>query len=424
MCCTRPPHVSVATIYPYKRLVLEWICALSTLLNSDTDELIGRVLESLHTSGVQMASDENLIDLDYAGNTDLTWEDEDKAEPRNLANWNLPGAIQNLALAVLIHMNVISSILDWFFKSLCLAAFVYLYSRLKQMKLGDGMTLVCVDLLQHTVKYLEVLNQIWTVGALTITQLMYNMNSIYTNKLMPHRPSRGRLNCYIQQGGYVSNICASSGAEILRHLEINIQASTHRCNLTALSLSTCFRLCTSGDSEAAAGRICSHWHRPIRPTGRSLFDWIPIDSLLTEVILALFVEQSHKVVNDDDNNDYLSSTLVQSAQKTEATEFSRKVYLTQSDVTRSAYGKLPFFHCYQSWLKWLEREFTDRKVRGSNPTSATRLPLSRLGQPDSIPALVLPSGGMAVRHRKGATAERFIYLFIYQSLTKLIRQSE
>ncbi|KER32223.1 hypothetical protein T265_12825, partial [Opisthorchis viverrini] len=48
--------------------------------------------------------------------------------------------------------------------------------------------------------------------------------------------------------------------------------------------------------------------------------------------------------------------------------------------------------------------FTDRKVRGSNPTSATRLPLSRLGQPGSNPALVLPSGGMAARHRKGVTA--------------------
>ncbi|KER33661.1 hypothetical protein T265_00547 [Opisthorchis viverrini] len=47
------------------------------------------------------------------------------------------------------------------------------------------------------------------------------------------------------------------------------------------------------------------------------------------------------------------------------------------------------------------------KVRRSNPTSATRLPLSRLGQPGSIPALVVPSGGMAARHRKGATAERF-----------------
>ncbi|KAG5446508.1 hypothetical protein CSKR_101471 [Clonorchis sinensis] len=63
----------------------------------------------------------------------------------------------------------------------------------------------------------------------------------------------------------------------------------------------------------------------------------------------------------------------------------------------------------RAWLKWLEREFTDRKVRGSNPTSASRLPLSRLGQPGSISALVLPSGGMAARHRKGATAERFFF---------------
>ncbi|KAG5442216.1 hypothetical protein CSKR_100197, partial [Clonorchis sinensis] len=54
-----------------------------------------------------------------------------------------------------------------------------------------------------------------------------------------------------------------------------------------------------------------------------------------------------------------------------------------------------------------ERERTDWKVRGSNPASASRLPLSRLGQPGSILALVLPSGGVAARHRKGATAERF-----------------
>ncbi|KAG5450431.1 hypothetical protein CSKR_105092 [Clonorchis sinensis] len=60
----------------------------------------------------------------------------------------------------------------------------------------------------------------------------------------------------------------------------------------------------------------------------------------------------------------------------------------------------------ERWPKWLEREFTDRKARSSNPTSASRLPLSRLGQPGSISALVQPSGGMAVRHRMGATAER------------------
>ncbi|KER32869.1 hypothetical protein T265_01155 [Opisthorchis viverrini] len=59
--------------------------------------------------------------------------------------------------------------------------------------------------------------------------------------------------------------------------------------------------------------------------------------------------------------------------------------------------------------RWLEREFTDRRVRCSNPTSASRLFLSRLEQPDSITALVPPSGGMAARHRKGAKAGRFFY---------------
>ncbi|KER20099.1 hypothetical protein T265_15392, partial [Opisthorchis viverrini] len=57
-------------------------------------------------------------------------------------------------------------------------------------------------------------------------------------------------------------------------------------------------------------------------------------------------------------------------------------------------------------LKWLECEFTDQNICGSNPTSASRLPLSRLGQPGSIPALVQPSGDMTVWHRKGTTAER------------------
>ncbi|KAG5447015.1 hypothetical protein CSKR_110206 [Clonorchis sinensis] len=46
-----------------------------------------------------------------------------------------------------------------------------------------------------------------------------------------------------------------------------------------------------------------------------------------------------------------------------------------------------------------------------DPTSASRFPLSVLGQPGSIPALVLPSGGMTARHRKGATDERFVELY-------------
>ncbi|KER22970.1 hypothetical protein T265_09054 [Opisthorchis viverrini] len=60
-------------------------------------------------------------------------------------------------------------------------------------------------------------------------------------------------------------------------------------------------------------------------------------------------------------------------------------------------------------LRGLERQFTDRNVRGSNLTSAPRLPLPRLGKPGSIPALTLPSGSMAVRHRKDATANKLIF---------------
>ncbi|KAG5444718.1 hypothetical protein CSKR_112903 [Clonorchis sinensis] len=55
---------------------------------------------------------------------------------------------------------------------------------------------------------------------------------------------------------------------------------------------------------------------------------------------------------------------------------------------------------------------TDRKIHSSNSTSASCLPLSSLGQPGSTPALLLPSGGMAVRHRKGAAAEQFQSHFI------------
>ncbi|KAG5443898.1 hypothetical protein CSKR_100851 [Clonorchis sinensis] len=54
-----------------------------------------------------------------------------------------------------------------------------------------------------------------------------------------------------------------------------------------------------------------------------------------------------------------------------------------------------------------KRGFTDQKVRGSEPTSASRLTLSRLGQIGSIPNLVLPLDSMVARHRKDVTAEQF-----------------
>ncbi|KER21866.1 hypothetical protein T265_09899 [Opisthorchis viverrini] len=65
------------------------------------------------------------------------------------------------------------------------------------------------------------------------------------------------------------------------------------------------------------------------------------------------------------------------------------------------------------WIAQVRKPSHHGKVRGSNPTWASRLPLSVLGQPGSIPALVLPSGGMAARHRKGATAERFLSFSFY-----------
>ncbi|KER23916.1 hypothetical protein T265_08283 [Opisthorchis viverrini] len=53
------------------------------------------------------------------------------------------------------------------------------------------------------------------------------------------------------------------------------------------------------------------------------------------------------------------------------------------------------------YRKWAFKYTVDGKVRGSNTTSATRLPLSRLGHRGSILALVLPSGCIVVWYRKG-----------------------
>ncbi|KAG5447233.1 hypothetical protein CSKR_114253 [Clonorchis sinensis] len=58
----------------------------------------------------------------------------------------------------------------------------------------------------------------------------------------------------------------------------------------------------------------------------------------------------------------------------------------------------------------LDRSSRDAEVRGSKPTSASRLPLSRLGQSGIRSALVVPSGGMAAGHRKGASAKRCPHL--------------
>ncbi|KER33308.1 hypothetical protein T265_00807 [Opisthorchis viverrini] len=64
------------------------------------------------------------------------------------------------------------------------------------------------------------------------------------------------------------------------------------------------------------------------------------------------------------------------------------------------------FDAAQLIAQWLEREFTNQKVRGSKPTSASRLLLSRLEQRGCISTLVHPPGGMAARIRRGVAAEQ------------------
>ncbi|KAG5443860.1 hypothetical protein CSKR_100092 [Clonorchis sinensis] len=54
-------------------------------------------------------------------------------------------------------------------------------------------------------------------------------------------------------------------------------------------------------------------------------------------------------------------------------------------------------------------------------TGFLRTSLSMLGKAGSIPALVLLSGGMTVRHRKGATAKRYIFIkpLLYNRFKKI-----
>ncbi|KER22313.1 hypothetical protein T265_09558 [Opisthorchis viverrini] len=66
---------------------------------------------------------------------------------------------------------------------------------------------------------------------------------------------------------------------------------------------------------------------------------------------------------------------------------------------------LELFQYRGETTRWLGRELTDWKVPGSDPISTSPFLLSRLGKHGSVPALVIPSGRIAVGHRKGATAE-------------------
>ncbi|KAG5448671.1 hypothetical protein CSKR_104098 [Clonorchis sinensis] len=65
-------------------------------------------------------------------------------------------------------------------------------------------------------------------------------------------------------------------------------------------------------------------------------------------------------------------------------------------ANRSTVSKLTYEHLSKVFTDhWLRRQLTDLKLHDSNPTSASRLFLSRLGQLGSTPALRPPSFGMA-----------------------------
>ncbi|KAG5448561.1 hypothetical protein CSKR_101996 [Clonorchis sinensis] len=53
------------------------------------------------------------------------------------------------------------------------------------------------------------------------------------------------------------------------------------------------------------------------------------------------------------------------------------------------------------------RDHSNTQARSPGQGGSFRSGSEKLGQPSSIPALVLPSGGMAVTHQKELTAEQF-----------------
>ncbi|GAA52366.1 hypothetical protein CLF_107933, partial [Clonorchis sinensis] len=71
---------------------------------------------------------------------------------------------------------------------------------------------------------------------------------------------------------------------------------------------------------------------------------------------------------------------------------------------------------WEGMSQCLAREFNDRMVRGSHPTSTSRLPLSRPGEPGSMSVFVLPSDGMAICLSFTISSATFGYVVFEQPL--------
>ncbi|GAA54241.1 hypothetical protein CLF_112950, partial [Clonorchis sinensis] len=86
----------------------------------------------------------------------------------------------------------------------------------------------------------------------------------------------------------------SLGIDLCCVSETTIQNTSTMIGITAPSVSTGFRLCTSGDPEAAAAGCAMVGIVLSYRAEVSLLDWMPVDSCLCAVRLATSVKESHK----------------------------------------------------------------------------------------------------------------------------------
>ncbi|KER22014.1 hypothetical protein T265_09807 [Opisthorchis viverrini] len=116
----------------------------------------------------------------------------------------------------------------------------------------------------------------------------------------------------------------------------------------------------------------------------------------------------------------VASARVTGAVVPSSTQFTTQNYTSECGQTvtvQTIQTTIRFVELTRMRAKWIQPEVVvinfgtpeglsgwSAKVRGSNPTSGSRLLLSRLEQPGSILTLVLPSGGMAAMYRKGVTS--------------------
>ncbi|KER26057.1 hypothetical protein T265_06633 [Opisthorchis viverrini] len=200
--------------------------------------------------------------------------------------------------------------------------------------------------------------------------------------------------------------------DTIRHLFMRILALASilpRAENIKSSATPFFHLCISGERQPLTdknktdpGNFCKsldHVYQSVHPCGQR-------GSIPGLVLPSGDMADRHRNVAADERfRDSDCKTLVASAHpvRIEARVLVRKApYFEKEDKNGSVRDSALAYHNRTEMAQC-------RKVRGSNPTSASRPSLSRLGQPGSMPAPVFCSGRMAVRHRKDDTASLIIH---------------